>query len=245
MVNLFVQLSDKLYLQIIFGVLSIAFELFRQYIVILAKFYWKSNFMKSCSLWFVYIIHVSVVLIASVGFSLSAIDTKVKSTEVYNLQRQAIIDNINSNETEIKKLEPVKERLDSNNNQYRLTSQRIDTLQRVDRGLFEQLKGFAEVKVNIQKDIYDTLGKALHIQGDWIKLYMFMVLSLLLELGLLLTNFNIEPKDENGSIQQEQKPEPIKDKGLIPTHINELLTVAQIEPITKEETSIFRLHKTA
>lgn len=190
--SLLSQLSDEKFIQAIYIIVAIGLDIFRQYVVALAKFYWRSNLVKSCALWFVYLLHVSVVLIASIGFSLSAIDTKVKSTEVYNLQKQAIIDNVNSNEAEIKKLEPIKETLNSSSEQYRVTSQRIDALQKVDRGLFEQLKGFSAVKIDIQTDVYDTLGAALHTQGKFIKLYMLFIISALIELALLVTSWDIQ-----------------------------------------------------
>ena len=214
--NLLIQLSDEGFIKTIFVILAIGLDIFRQYVVALAKFYWRKSLVKSCALWFVYIIHVSVVLIASVGFSLSAIDTKVKSSEVYNLQKQAIIDNINSNEAEIKKMGPLKETLNPNSEQYKLISQRIDALQKVDRGLFEQLKGFAEVKVNVQNDVYDTLGKALRIDGGLIKLYMLLVISSLIELALLITSWDIKINQDISIQGVEQNPEMDKNEIEIP-----------------------------
>lgn len=80
--NLLVQLVDEQYIKVIFVILAIGLDIFRQYVVALGKAYWRIDLVKSLSCWLVYLIHVSVVIIASTGFALSAINAKSETAGV-------------------------------------------------------------------------------------------------------------------------------------------------------------------
>ena len=110
-ISLLVQLTDERYIQIIYIFLAVALDLVRMYVVGLAKAFWRVDIGKSIALWFVYLAHASIIIIASIGFSLAAINVKAETVKTYNLQRSTIIDDVEINQREIKRLEASRDQL--------------------------------------------------------------------------------------------------------------------------------------
>jgi hypothetical protein len=98
--------------------------------------------------------------------------------------------------------------------------------------LSKGISQLSETKINVNKDIYDTLGKVLHVDGEVIKLYMLLVLSLLIELALLVTSWDIkiehneqpeQPKNETVSIVVPMKNYVISNKSKVLQYIDSLI----------------------
>ena len=104
--NLLTQLSDKQNVKDIYLALTIGLEVLVQYIIALAKAYWRlggwqnGNRVKSVGLWFIYTFYMSLVIAASIGFALSEVDAKSKTAEIYNDERTSIVMQIKSDESE-------------------------------------------------------------------------------------------------------------------------------------------------
>jgi hypothetical protein len=190
--NLFWRMVDNAYLKVIFVIIAIGLDLFRQYVVTKAKQYWKTNFWQSAALWFVYLVHFSIVIIASAGFTMSEVNSKSATAGIYNMEKDSIINTIQSNESEIKQLESLRETLDPAKWQYRQTSSRIDALQKANTGHYERLGTFKEVKIDIKDDVFGPIGKAFRIKGASLELYVFIVIAVLIELALLITSKSIK-----------------------------------------------------
>ena len=194
--NLFVRMVDNPALKVIFAVIAIGLDLFRQYTVSKAKQYWKINKGRSAALWLVYIAHFSIVIIASAGFTLSEVNLKSQTAGIYNMEKQSIINTINSNEAEIKKLESLRGTLDPSKWQFRQVSDRIDVLQNANSEHYQRLDGFKEVKVNVKEDVFGNIGKVFHVKGESLEIYVFVVMAILIELALLITSKDIKTVSE-------------------------------------------------
>jgi len=200
--NLFVRMVDNPVLKVLFAIIAIGLDLFRQYTVSKAKQYWRINKGRSMALWLVYIAHFSIVIIASAGFTLSEINLKSQSASVYNMEKQSIIDTIKSNEAEIKKLELLRGTLDPSKWQFRQVSDRIDVLQNANNEHYQRLDGFKEVKINVKEDVFGNIGKVFHVKGESLEIYVFIVMAILIELALLITSKDIKTVSE----MNETKP---------------------------------------
>ena len=200
--NLLIKMVDNTFLKIIFAVIAIGLDIFRQYIVALGKYYFRINFWKSLPLWIIYLIHVSVVIIASAGFTLSEINAKSETAATYNMEKQSIIDTIKSNESEIKQRNELKAKQNPATWEYKQNASRIDALQKADTAHYIDLGKFKEVKLDVQKDIFDSIGKEININGGKLKLYVFVVIAILIELALLVTSWDIKIN------QKSTLPEP-------------------------------------
>jgi hypothetical protein len=109
------------------------------------------------------------------------------------MEKQSIINTINSNESEIRKLELLQGTLDPAKWQFRQTSNRIDVLQKVNREHYQRLNNFKVVKLNVKEDVFGNIGKVFHIKGEALELYVFIVIAILIELALLITsNLNVD-----------------------------------------------------
>ena len=191
-VNLFMRMVDSSALKIILAVIAIGLDLFRQYVVSKAKFYWRTNKGISAALWLVYIVHFSIVIIASAGFTISEVNAKSQTAGIYNGEKQSIIDTIHSNQSEISQLETLRAKLDPAKWQFREASDRIDVLQSANNEHYQRLADFKEVKVNVKDDVFGSIGKAFHIPGESLQLYVFIVIAVLIELALLITARDIK-----------------------------------------------------
>ena len=194
--NLFVRMVDDPALKVVFAVIAIGLDLFRQYVVSKAKQYWRTNKGRSAALWLVYLVHFSIVIIASAGFTLSEVNLKSQSAGIYNMEKQSIIDTINSNAAEIKKLESLRGTLDPAKWQFRETSDRIDVLQAANNEHYQKLGDFKEVKVNVKDDVFGNIGKVFHVKGEALEIYVFIVMAILIELALLITSKDIKTVSE-------------------------------------------------
>ena len=194
--NLFVRMVDDPVLKVLFVVIAIGLDLFRQYTVSKAKQYWRINKGRSAALWLVYLVHFSIVIIASAGFTLSEVNLKSQSAGIYNMEKQSIINTINSNETEIKKLESLRGALDPAKWQFRETSNRIDVLQAANNEHYQRLGDFKEVKVNVKDDVFGNIGKVFRVKGEALEIYVFIVMAILIELALLITSKDIKTVSE-------------------------------------------------
>ena len=201
--NLFVRMVDNPVLKVLFVVIAIGLDLFRQYTVSKAKQYWRINKGRSAALWLVYTAHFSIVIIASAGFTLSEVNLKSQSASVYNMEKQSIINTINSNEAEIKKLETLRGTLDPAKWQFRQVSDRIDVLQNANNEHYQRLDGFKEVKVNVKEDVFGNIGKVFHVKGESLEIYVFIVMAILIELALLITSKDIKTVSEMKETEAE------------------------------------------
>ena len=61
---------------------------------------------------------------------------------------------------------------------------------------YQRLADLKEVKVNIKDDIFGSIGKAFHIPGESMQLYVFIVVVVLIELALLITSRDIKIMSE-------------------------------------------------
>ena len=238
--NLFIRMVDDPVLKFIFVVIAIGLDLFRQYVVSKAKQYWRTNKGQSAALWLVYLVHFSIVIIASAGFTMSEVNAKSQTAGIYNGEKQSILDTIHSNESEIKKLESLRETLDPSKWQFREASSRIDALQKANSEHYLRLADFKEVKVNIKDDVFGSIGKAFHIPGECLQLYVFIVIAILIELALLITSRDI--KAEPGS---EREPGPEREPCREPEIIKPVFEAEskpgpsrEPEPEKKDETFI-------
>lgn len=186
--NLLIRMVDKPFLKIIFVVIAVGLDLFRQYVVMMAKYYWRIAWIKSVGLWLVYIAHFSIVIIASAGFTLSEVNAKSQESGLYNMEKQSIISTIKSNESEIKQLETLRKTLNPAEWEFRRVSSRIDVLQKANVGHYEKLGNFKEAKLDVQEDVFNSIGSGIHIAGEFLKLYVFIVIAILIELALLITS---------------------------------------------------------
>jgi hypothetical protein len=203
--NLFMRMVDNPYLKAIFIVIAIGLDLFRQYVVSKAKQYWKINIWQSAALWLVYIVHFSIVIIASAGFTISEVNFKSEAAGVYNMEKQSIIDTINSNAAEIQKLESLRGTLDPAKWQFRQTSNRIDVLQKANRDHYLRLNDFKAVKLNVKEDVFGSIGKVFHVKGESLELYVFIVIALLIELALLITSKDIKTVSEMNVMEDKME----------------------------------------
>lgn len=191
-ISLLTQLTDALYIQIIYIFLAVALDLVRMYVVGLAKAIWPTNWIKSIGLWLVYLAHASIIIIASIGFSLAAINAKTESIKTYNLERSTIIDDVEINKREIKRLEASREKLSEVEWKFKEITGRIDALQRTDRELLSKLENYKEVKTDVDQNVFDVLGSIVKVSGTAVKLYILFILSFLLELSLILTSWDVK-----------------------------------------------------
>jgi ribosomal protein S27AE len=206
-ISLLTQLTDERYIQVIYVFLAVGLDLVRMWIVGLAKALWSINKGKSIALWLVYLVHASIIIIASIGFSLAAINTKAETVKAYNLQRSTIIDDVNLNQREITRLEADRAKLKENDWKFTQLSNRIDALQKIDRGLLVNLQDYQEVKVDINQNVFEVLGAAVGVKGIVVKLYVLFILSFLLELSLILTSWDIKINEGVSSCECETETE--------------------------------------
>jgi hypothetical protein len=137
---------------------------------------------------------MSVVITASIGFALSETDAKNMTAEVYNGERASIEKQIQADEDErdiltvnMKQFNPFGWRMED------AVSRKDKLTESISNG-YAELNNFREVKTDIQKDIYDVLGKAIGKSGDFVKLYMLFIIGLMIQVALLLTSWDIEIK---------------------------------------------------
>ena len=151
--NLFIRMVDDPVLKVIFVIIAIGLDLFRQYVSSSkAKQYWRTNKGVSALLWLVYLVHFSIVIIAFAGFTLSEVNAKSETASMYNSEKQSIINTIQSNESEIKQLEVLRAKLEPSKWQFREVSNRIDILQSANNEHYQRLGDFKEVKVNVKDE---------------------------------------------------------------------------------------------
>jgi hypothetical protein len=238
-ISLLTQLTDERYIQIIYVFLAVGLDLVRMWIVGLAKALWSINKGKSIALWLVYLVHASIIIIASIGFSLAAINVKAETVKTYNLQRSTIIDDVNLNQREITRLEADRAKLKENDWTFTQLSNRIDALQKTDRGLLVNLQNYQEVKVDINQNVFEVLGSAVGVKGIVVKLYVLFILSFLLELSLILTSWDIRVNQVVSTHECETEFEmdetPVTpSKSEIPT--NEIPVTDNVTPIVTRVT---------
>lgn len=241
---------DKLYLKIVFVVIAVGLDLFRQYVVTKAKQYWKINIWQSGALWIVYLVHFSIVIIASAGFTLSEVNLKSETAAVYNMEKQSIISTIKSNETEIKQLETLRDTLDPAKWQFKQTASRIDVLQKANTGHYLRLGEFKEVKINVKDDTFGKIGTVFHISSESLEIYVFIVIAILIELALIVTSRSIpveEPNRNKSEVNNEpttKKHEAQKEPPTKPYEVQKLPLISpsevQKEPLTIEQEELIQ-----
>jgi hypothetical protein len=117
------------------------------------------------------------------------------------MEKQSIINTIQSNESEIKKLEALRNTLDPAKWQFRQTSNRIDALQKANVGHYAILKTFKEEKIDVKKDVFGSIGDRFNVKGETLELYVFIVIAILIELGLLITSKDIKTNTKSTSLK--------------------------------------------
>lgn len=204
--SLLIQLSDNLYVKIVLVVLALSLDLLKLYLIANGKGYLKKKPLISVCFWFLYVLQCSVVILATAGFTMSAIEIKNSSDNVYQLKKGSIIEEIQQIQGRIRLQQDFLKQNTNYNWTYTKLTAEIDGLQKRKNQLLTSLdKDYKEVKLEADRTIFQGLGTFFHVDGNFIKVYILLILSFLVELGLLLTAPSLSLEISQNNISETQR----------------------------------------
>lgn len=207
-VNLFIQFSDVWYIQIMFGLMGMALEMIKLYLLVLAKDHFMKGGMKNeltaVLQGSVYVGLAVISIVASVGFTLVSIEEQTMQFEqrqqVSNFRIDSIEQEIEDNRNQIRIIQEnasgleydAVERGDSANKQVR-------ELQEANRELVDRIEELRSASAEIDNErqltsgeMFVLLGQAVGLDGHDTMFYMMLMLVALLEISIAITAGNIQ-----------------------------------------------------
>lgn len=205
-VNLFIQFSDFLYIQILFSLMAIALELIKLFILMKSKSYFKEGGFKNDLVgiiqFLVYLGLAFISVIASLGFTLVSIEEQsiqfesrrnisnfriesIQNEIEFNLEQIRIIQN-NARDLEFSAVERVAQ-----------ANEQVRAIQEENRNLINLIEELREENIEVieerltSKDMFVLLGDLISISGKDAMFYMMLVLVILLEVAIAITSGSI------------------------------------------------------
>jgi len=224
-VNLYCQFSEVQFIKILFGFMALAFEMTRYYQFVIGKAYWKKKqYARAGFRFLIYGLLASTVVIASAGFTLSALNKQSLTVDSYIIEKTSALSDIEAIDKQIGAL-IISQGQITNSWTLGVVNKSINKLRADKQALTTLLKSeYSETKINISKSIFDSLGKPIGVPGENIKLYLLIVLSILLEVSLMLTSINIQ--DDKPETKPLKENEFVKEnKGKLLTYIDSLMDI--------------------
>jgi len=193
-INLLIQYSEIKEIKILFGFLAIAFEMGRYLMFIQGKYYWKTDIKKSLIRFFIYGLFAVIVIIGSIGFTLSSLNKQGQTVDSYIIEKDSALKDIQAIDLQIDAL-IISQKSISNSWTLNLVNKGIGKL-REDKKALKALidTDYSETKINITKSMFGPLGNMFGLSGEQFKILFLFFISLLLEVLLMLTSIDL--KDE-------------------------------------------------
>ena len=216
-VNMFIQFNENPWIKIVLGLLGVGLELARYYAFINGKANWILLGKRVQMLWFTvnekrvnavvwFIIYsglATVVIIASYGFSATALESQSKATEAYITQKDSIISDYSELSDRIVGLVNQEKQLTNYNWKYQELEDKLTALKKQRDALKNSLTNFSETKINVQKTMFESIGKGTSKTPEAVKFFLLVLIAILLEVSLMATSLDIDLSDE----KKEEKPQ--------------------------------------
>lgn len=207
-INLFIQFSDKPFIQILFGMLGFSLEAIKLYLLLEAKYHitlrgWKNDAISSIQ-FVVYFGLAFISIVASLGFTLVSIEEQTlqfeERREISNFEIEAIQDEIEANRRQIEIVQENATALEfSAVERNEIANEQVRSLQDRNRELIAELsdlraerEGQAVEERLTSNDMFILLGETVNLNGKDTMFYMMLVLVVLLEIAIAITSGKIE-----------------------------------------------------
>lgn len=210
-VNLFIQFSDYVLIQILFATLAVSLELLKLYLLVLAKSNflqrdWKKEFVASFQ-FLVYGGLAFISIIASLGFTLVSIEEQSLNfetrQEVSSFRIDHIVNQIDINNRQIEIIQENATRLEfSAVERNELANIQVKNIQSQNENLITRLEALRNLQsetVSIEthltsSDMFTLLGETINLEGKDTMFYMMLLFVILLEIAIAITSGHIDVK---------------------------------------------------
>jgi hypothetical protein len=208
-VNLFIQFSNRLFVQILFGSMAVALEAIKVYLLILSKTEWmvEGKRLFVVPKFIVYVGLAGISLLASVGFTLVSIEEQSQESVVGSQYVDRRIDLLEaeyqSNMAQIEIIQSNAKDLDyAAVERSEIASEQVRVLQSANRDIMDEIQGFYEEKYREEtidissNDMFTLLGETIDIDGIDMRFYLMLFFVLFLEVSIAITAETVKPDDE-------------------------------------------------
>lgn len=207
-INLFIQFSDKTFIQVLFGTMAFALEAIKLYLLLEAKYHFHLNGWKNEAVgvvqFTVYLGLAFISIVASLGFTLVSIEEQTlqfeERREVSNFEIEALQNEIESNNRQIEIIQENATALEFSAVERNAEANRqVRELQDRNRELIVELselraqrEGQTVEQRLTSNDMFILLGETVNLSGRDTMFYMMLVLVVLLEVAIAITSGKIE-----------------------------------------------------
>lgn len=223
-INLFIQFNDNVWIKVVLALLSIGLELARYYAFVNGKAFWKKtgdeiqlfvlqfskNKIKSVMWFLIYSGLATVVIVASYGFSATALEGQSKSADAYIAQKDSIISDYAELSARIEGLVNQEKALTNYGWAYQDIENKLSSLKKQRDALKNTMTNFKETKINVQKIMFNSIGKRTKKSSDEVQFILLILIAILLEVSLMATSINIT-LDEKKKIPEAQHNNELKE----------------------------------
>lgn len=207
-INLFIQFSDKPFIQVLFGMLAFSLEAIKLYLLLEAKYHFRLNGWKNEAVgvtqFTVYLGLAFISIVASLGFTLVSIEEQTiqfeERREVSNFEIEALQNEIEANNRQIEIVQENATALEfSAVERNAEANEQVRSLQDRNRELIQELQELRSEKNGetveqrlTSNDMFILLGETVNLNGEDTMFYMMLVLVVLLEIAIAITSGTIE-----------------------------------------------------
>lgn len=248
-VNMFIQFNEASFIKIVFALLAIGLELARYYAFVMGKAHWKRrkthpySEAKATGSFLIYAGLAIVVVVASYGFSATALETQSKETETYITQKDSLNKDYVQLNDRIEMLVNQESKLTNYGWRYQEIESKINKLKAQRDELDKKSENFKETKVNVQKTMFGSLGKPLGQSESTMKFILLVLISILLEVSLMATSLEVEIGEEEKKAQAPSPPVQQHNDELIAwLKANKDIMMAYIDGMTDIKYGLKRLN---
>jgi len=255
-INLFIQFSDKPFIQILFGLMAGALELIKLYLLLEAKYHftlngWKNDLFAGVQ-FIIYFGLAFISVVASLGFTLVSIEEQTlqfeEVQEVSNFEINALQDEIEANNRQIEivqenatalEFSAVERNAEANAQVRELQDRNRELIIELGQLRSERLQDTPETRLT-SNDMFILLGQTVNLSGQDTMFFMMLVLVFLLEVAIAITAGKIErdvrlKKSSSGIIEYIDALFSEDGKRLVPDG-----RISQKMGISIEEASMYR-----
>jgi HPt (histidine-containing phosphotransfer) domain-containing protein len=230
-VNLFIQFSDKPFIQIMFGMMAGSFELLKIYLLVLSKYNFSDVVRKRVRGILEFTIYLGLAFlsaVASLGFTLVSIQEQSFQATSQNYEEQLQVTAIE------REIDAIDQQIDTKLRQqselpfdYITASDRFteqinelrDQRQELVADLNQLLQESETTRETVSQDMFTLLGEVVRLNGRDTMFYMMILLVVLLEISIALTTGDLKKE-----VQLTQNKDQIVKyiEGLFDTNTNRL-----------------------
>jgi len=255
-INLFIQFSDKPFIQVLFGLMAGSLELIKLYLLLEAKYHfhldgWKNEAV-GVTQFGVYLGLAFISIVASLGFTLVSIEEQTlqfeERREISNFEIEALQNEIESNNRQIEivqenatalEFSAVERNAQANEQVRSLQDRNRELIAELSELRFQREESTVEERLT-SNDMFILLGETVNLSGRDTMFYMMLVLVILLEVAIAITSGKIEKeiklkKSSSGIMDYIDALFGEDGKRLVPDN-----RISKKLGITEEEASMYR-----